>query len=346
MRWPKFLTLLWLCAATAYAGAAEVSGLYEGRVPVADDSEAARAEALQAALAQVLVKLVGRRDESTSAAAEALRARAQALAQSYQYVGGSGAPLELVVGFDPAGVDAAMDESGLLRWGSQRPATLLWVAVEGEGGAALLDTEDPSAGAAAITERARARGVPVLFPLLDLEEQALVGPEALRASEREPLLALASRYATEAVAGVYARPAEAGWTADWSLYRGEDARQWQSSGATLQEALGGGVDSLADSLAESAEGQRLVAALPEGRLMVRIRGVVGFTDYARVDHYLKSLEGLEQARLTAAASGELLYEVVARGGPSGVAQAVQAGNLLRPAPDGSQDTYDLLPALQ
>lgn len=84
---------------------APVINLYEGRVPVTDQSGAAREAALRAALSQVIHQLGG----DPTLAAQGIVARASQLVQRYGYeVDTNTHQLQLVAAFDPRAVDAQL----------------------------------------------------------------------------------------------------------------------------------------------------------------------------------------------------------------------------------------------
>lgn len=329
------------------AQAVEVRGLYEGRVPVSVQSESARQAGTRAALAQVFVKVTGRPETAAAPALAPALEQADSLAQRFGYSGGRpGEPLELVVGFDAAAVDALLRQAGESFWASDRPATLVWVALESPPDPPrLVGSHDPSEATALIARQARARGVPMLFPLLDLREQAEVTPEMIAGGEELALIVAAQRYLTEEVASVYLRQTAEGWSARWTLHDETATELWESSGPTLAPVLESGVNTLADLLAAEARSRPSVVNLPEGRLAVRVRGVYGFDDYARLRAYLDSLSSVRAVVLREAAEDTLVFELTARGGPLGVAEAFGRGQLLRPADDGAMDTYVLMPQL-
>ena len=84
--------------------AAPVINLYEGRVPVTDQSSTTRETGLRAALGQVIQQLGG-----SVAAADSVVARAPQLVQRYGYeVDPATRQLQLVAAFDPRAVDAQL----------------------------------------------------------------------------------------------------------------------------------------------------------------------------------------------------------------------------------------------
>ncbi|HEY5790590.1 MAG TPA: DUF2066 domain-containing protein, partial [Gammaproteobacteria bacterium] len=175
MRFPHLLALL--CLVVAQGAAA---GLYDADAEVADSGEAQRAAGVTAAFAGVLTKVTGRPDAASWEAWPSLRDAAQGLVTQYRYQ--TEAPpaalgtdvlnprTRLWVQFDAAGVQQLLLREQLPLWGEARPTTLLLLAIE-DGAERFLFTPErlPALQAALQSARAR-REIPLLQPLMDLED--------------------------------------------------------------------------------------------------------------------------------------------------------------------------------
>ncbi|NGY04673.1 DUF2066 domain-containing protein [Solimonas terrae] len=106
---------------------------YEGRAPVADQSDVARDSGLRNALAEVIERVSG---PGSSANAAAIIAGAPQLVQRYAYDNGNGG-LQLVASFDKTAVDRQLRAAGLPVWGiSSAPAQNTDLVVSGLRGSA------------------------------------------------------------------------------------------------------------------------------------------------------------------------------------------------------------------
>ena len=180
-----------------------MQGLYEGQVAVADESEEERARALGAALEQVLSKLSGVASPGGPAVSAAM-AEPQRYLQQFRYRENPGGmvALSLWARFDTAAVDELMRESGLPVWSAQRPGVLAWVAVAG-GDALFMAAPDAGGEDAGVVDALRAgawrRGVPLSFPLLDLEDQVRIQPAQLWQLDDSTLEQASARYTPGAI---------------------------------------------------------------------------------------------------------------------------------------------------
>lgn len=338
-----FGVLLALCLLSVplspVALAAEVRGLYEAEILVPDQTRSERGLAMSAALAEVVGKVSGRHDARLRPkVARAIRRPAQLL-QQYRYRTLPAAlraqplpgddPQLLFFQFDKQAVDKLLRDSGLPVWGATRPAVLAWVAVEDGGRRYLLGADGPGELGRLVVDEARRRGLPLLLPLLDLQDQRQVNFADVWGRFREPVLAASQRYRPEAVLmGRLQRTADGEWQADWWIIEGRDDDRWRANGVlpaeVVEEGLAGAVGWLAQRYAP------LAASREAGHLRVTVDGVRSLADFARVEGYLRSLQQVKHLRVRQMGDGRVDFGLALQGSPRGVAQTIALGQVLVP----------------
>jgi hypothetical protein len=325
------LLAAWLIWLALPAGAVTIADLYETEVPVAGEDVGSRNQAIGQALAQVLIKLTGR-DPAPGAAA--LATQAPSYVQQYRFRRGvtaaGDAQIRLWVRFDKLGLDRALRERGLPLWGSSRPGLLVWLGAELAGRRELVGAD---AGLAqSLSAAAAARGLPVQWPLLDLEDQARLTTADLW-SDYAPAVAQASaRYSQPLVLAGRLRQVSADhWEGRWTLYEAGQSRALSSSGADGSQAVAGAVGQVAELLAA----RYAPAGGQNGPELVRlqINGVDGVRDYARVLALVGDREVVDRVVLRRAEGDSLLLEVLARGGRDALAQVLDLVRELSREPD-------------
>jgi len=328
-----------------------VGGLYEAIVPVETQDETERRQALHKAMWQVLVKLTGDSAIVDDERAKTLINDAQRYVQQYRYLepatDGSEAGLRLWTGFDPAAVDEALRRLGIATWGRERPATLVWLAVEDDRGRRLVGMEQTSPYLNLLARRARERGLPLLLPLMDLEDTARLSATAIFDADREAIKDASGRYPADTVlalslSGVDSERA----TARWTLMTGEaDGDKWRTEGGSAEEAIAGGVERLADTLARRYAPKTFAGQAR--RIRLAVSDVDGFDDYARTQRYLAGLSSISRVDVVAVEPGRVVFELESLGGEESFEQAVAIGRTLRPAEgDGGDEntrSYRLMP---
>jgi hypothetical protein len=331
------------------AFAVQVSGLYQTEVSVAGQGPEERRRALRSALTQVLIKVSGQRGVTGNAGIEAALKDPARYVQQYRYrvVGDDTAPAAahaqvLWAQFDRDAVNRLLRDSGLSVWGRERPAVLVWLAVEEGGRRRLLGSDEGGERVAALQGRAAARGLPLVLPLLDLEDQSRLRVTDVWGDFQDTILAASGRYASDAVLVARAYRVLPGlWEAHWTLLQGESAVAWTTQadvpGALLEE----GVDHAADTLA--AQFARPLEADVPGRLQLLVTDVNTLQDYARVFRYLASLDAVERVHTTRVGRGRVWFRLDASAGGDALARAIALGRTLRPVDTKEHWQYRLLP---
>lgn len=312
----------------AQAWAVQLRDLYEAEVSVATRDRPERQEALQAALAQVLTKITGMRDVAGIAELQPLLESAPRYVQQFRYreTPGATAPFALQVSFDGQALERAVADQGLPVWGRERPAVLVWLAVQEPGRRYLVGGDSGGAARAALDAAARERGVPLVYPLLDIEDQGKVSFADVSGGFEETVVAGSQRYRPDAVLTGSAFKQGGQWSARWRLRFGDQSMQWEARGETLEMALSAGVNELAGTLAA-----RLATAGPAGfaaGTLVIVSGVKDLADYVKVSSYLGGLAPVVSSRLYRAAPDRAEYLVVVRGDARDLERIVGLGDVL------------------
>jgi hypothetical protein len=198
------------------ARAAPVSDLYAAEVPLREGSRSPLEDGFRDALAQVLVKVTGRREVARDESLLARFGDPAALVQQYRMDATTG----LWARFDALAVKRILDATGESIWGADRPTTLVWLAIdpgggrreilaagpelaEGDGLAGMRGAEAESEVAQAVREvlmeTGGARGLPLILPLVDSEDLGQVTVADVWGDFTGPVIEASRRYAADAV---------------------------------------------------------------------------------------------------------------------------------------------------
>ena len=325
------MVLAFIVSVSGPARCAEVV-LYEAEVAWSDRDGADRAIAFRQALRQVLVKVTGMRRLAGSAPLDPFIENAQGLVQQYQLrtvaVRRGEATVQeprLWARFDEAAVDRLVREAGLPVWSRTRPPVLVWVAAEREGTLRMAGSEGAEGMAEILRHAADSRGVSLVLPLLDLEDQALAGTPELWVEAEDRIRAASERYRPGGILiGWIGR--DVLWEARWSLLLPGAAQRWKTEGDLFDLVLDEGVQEAIDALAA-----HYVNPVPETRgaaVVVSVSGVHDFMGYARTMRYLESLDEVESIDVLAVFSGRLRLGLKLRTGVAGLRGLVALGSTL------------------
>ncbi len=278
--------------------AATVADLYAAQVPVEDTSGPALDDAFSRALAEVTVKLTGKRSPLADPAVREVIGSATPLVSQYQVEGGG----LLRVQFDPIALRRRLDAANLPVWADERPATLIMLVGEGAGndGQLVLDT-------------AASRGLPVALSL---------SPEEAPGSAEDPLdvaRAEATRVGADLILIGRRAPVSgiAAWR--WTLIDSDGRSEWPGDAAE-------GVHRVADRLAA----RYAVAAAASRRLRLEVQGVSSFAGYGRLQDYLRSVGVIESLGISSLQGDTILYDLIVRGGVSQLRDALALKSVLVP----------------
>lgn len=315
-----------------FVGAATVDNLYS--VTVVPDVAAAdqRRAATQAAMARLLIRVTGSRNAPLEPALRSMIAAPEDFLTSY----GLDRQGRALVGFRRSQVERVLTQVGMPVWGPERPLTLLWVAIDdGVGGRALLGANETNELGAAATPQlteliatvrteigaaADERGVPVAWPLLDLEDLNAVTFTDVWGGFDDRIVAASMRYRADAVLIGRVRPGLLGNEVEWLFVQGTQRQ------ALPAAAVRDGLDVAADRYAAdlSTVGGASVTLLT-------VREVLTPADYGRVMSYLERQSVLESVDVESYGDGTLSLRVAARGDAQVLERVLALGGVLRPA---------------
>jgi hypothetical protein len=333
----SLVVALVVAAAVAQPGtAATVADLYTVTVvpdPAARDQ---RQAAMRAAMAQLLVRITGSRNAPLDPAVQRLLSAPDEFLSSY----GLDRQGRALVGFRRGPIERALTELGMPVWGPERPLTLLWVAVDdGVGGRALLAADERNELATATTPQmtqllstvraeivaaADERGLPIAWPLLDLEDLNAVTFTDVWGGFEDRIVAASMRYRADAVLIGRVRPGLAGHEVEWLFVHGIGRQALPA--ARVRDGLDVAADRYAAEL--STVGGASIAALT-------VRDVLTPADYGRVMGYLERQSVLESVDVESYGNGTLSLRVAARGDARVLERVLALGGVLRPAAAGA-----------
>lgn len=326
----RALILLLILSFFAVPGwAVEVADLYEAEVAVTGQGRTERHKAVRMALAEVLIKVSGNEQVALLPGIPELLGRSLQFLQQYRYrseaarVDGSEAsePQKwLWMQFNQAGLDKALREISVPIWGRTRPSTLLWLAVEQGGKRSLQGGSDDSELLDSISSQAKRRGIPLVLPLLDLEDQQRVKATDVWINFQDNILNASARYPSEAIlVGRLLDLGDGRWQGRWSLNLGGQLYNWAHTGL-LETALAYGIEGTASTLA--ARFVRVPDSKP-GELRILVKDIRNLADFARSERYLRALNGVTKVHAGQIDGDRILFAIKTRGDRQALLEAVR-----------------------
>ena len=237
----RFLLLCYLLI-TQSVVAGEVDGLFHTEVTVHSQSREDRNKALREALLMVMSRLTPAKKFAQNPVLTAALDNAAAYVDQYQYVlnsaeTGKNSLYMLRVTFNKDTLMVLMRSSGLAVWDATRDKILLWLVIEQRGKRAFLDIDRDLEVEEALQDSAMANGLPLLLPLMDLEEKQAISVNDILASSPDKIMTVSARYGVAAVLSGKLIKRRSCWRSEWALSFNDKSEQWQVPCAGLKTNL-------------------------------------------------------------------------------------------------------------
>jgi uncharacterized protein len=334
----KLLFFLMLSGMCSLASAESVTNLYEAEVPVFGQGAEARAKGIEDAFAGVLVKVSGNSSLRENPEFAQLLKRGSGLVQQYRYKPLTNASGKVIVNapdrllwarFDARAVNRLLRESGVPVWGETRPSILLWLGQE-EGTRRILISPDREADLKySLTQMADSRGLPLIWPLMDLEDQKAIQVSDLWGGFEENIRRASDRYIPDVtLVGRLSRRGGNSWRGEWILYLPDKINRWQSHANSKQVLAREGLEQAVDALALRFAPQQVSQGVSNLRL--KVYGLSRLTDYVLVQDYLRSLAMIENVDVLSAGEEKVSFLLRVHGGRDALVRGIQLGAVLEP----------------
>lgn len=350
--------LLPLMLLSTVQAAPSPSSLYEVAVRVDSQGGVNEANALKSALARVVVRLSGDREAVKTVRSQL--GEAKSLVQNYHYQRGNDGEtpqLYLLASFDPPSLRAWMVKQQLPVWGGERPETLVWLAVNAGSSRALVSAEQYPKLRASMETLAAQRGLPLLFPVMDLEDRNVISFADVWGRFGDAIETASARYRAQSVlVGRLSKTPGGLWRVEWEHGLQGEVKAWQASGRQLTPLLREGIDGATDRLAQVLA----VQTTSSGPLQINITvsGIRNVQDYARATRYLAGLGPVKHVQVSRVVSEQVAMRVTIDGSIGALERLLSLGNTLvrnsainatgnvdadAPADGNPQLNYQLLP---
>lgn len=330
LRWaPAMLLAVVTCGLADTGAAVEVQSLYTARVPLDPSDRNARSEAYERALSQVAVRITGTRDALAPGELETLFPDPVRYVLQFR----PGEDDTLWVTLDGATIERVLMSAGHSVWGSDRPLTLVWLAVDwGQGEREIIaaaDARESDAEARSIDrnrllrervqETSEARGIPVVFPLMDIEDLQSVEFSDIWGGFDEQLLEASGRYDAGSILVGRIRPGP-GQRNRWTHYFGGEQREWDGEPEEVVNLL---ADTLGSQFAISPDEE--LASIP-----VTVSGVDSVVAYGTVHAWLEDLALVQDLSVESVSGDRIRFVIKAHGDRERLRRALEAARHLEP----------------
>ncbi|MAM70494.1 MAG: hypothetical protein CMP91_05045 [Gammaproteobacteria bacterium] len=305
--------------------AIEVRGLYQATVQVdSREDERERRRGFSDAMLEVLVKVSGSTAVSSPASIRRALNSPEAYVESWstqtrteviESENGQSSTqenIELVVNFYESEIQRLLDENNIPLWPVNRPETLVWIVIEDELGERrmLASSANPDS---TLLERldnyADQRGLPLLYPILDLEDQLRLNVNRLWELDEQAILNASRRYQAESILAIRIFRSLSGELLARSLYFFRDnVFSYEEFESSENEFLQGSINLVSTELSQY---YAVLLSSTENSVPVdfQVDGIDSPADYSALLSYLRTLEGVNAFQLKRADQGTLILRL-------------------------------------
>jgi len=313
------IILIVLTLLTTNSFAAELVDLYQSQRPVVNQLEQERQRVAPDILTQVLLKVVGDRSVLNAADLSPIMSDVDSLIQQTQYqrlnviTDDLTQPdkLALVLRFDELAVNKALIKMNLPLWSKSRPDVLIWLAIDNGSTRRILSADDNMIYTEILNQVSAKRGLPLLLPIMDLQDQNQIAVADLWAGFADPIEKASQRYAAKIILTARVTETDQVVKVRWQSIINGDNVQWQTKGS-VTSALKSGIEELTDRLARRFT--QVVMTNPElTASALEISNVRDYGDYARIIDYLSRLQYVSNIEAMAFEQDKLTLRVFIKG---------------------------------
>ena len=287
-----------------------VTGLYQQSVAVENESVAERNRAYQVAFEQMILKVIGDQRWLEHARIRTAAGNAGDYVQAFAYTTQAAAgPIAgqrfIEVQFSAQRINQLLAAENIPVWGSNRPSVLVWMVLQEAGGRRNLLGPETNPEIIEFMRRFSAkRGLPIIFPVLDIEDRRNLSTDAIWAQDELAIKSASNRYDPDSIlAGRLLFTATGELVGLWQFLFMDEAEVFDGFDSDLESYLEQPLSRITSHLSG------YFALVPGGQskqsVRLRVDGIRNFSDYSVLLDYVRSI-GLVQTADIVSVDGERL----------------------------------------
>ncbi len=315
--------------------AALIEDLYTVELPVADQTTSQRLVIFRQAFREVVTKVSGSVMAVDGPGFKRPLNNSARYVRQFRYITRKddnvddfdSGQLLLSVEFNQEAIENLLRENNIAIWGKERPSTLLLISYDVNKNASIVSSDTTADLVEELDELTQRQGLPVLFPLLDLEDRIQLGIQDIIDLNENNIDALASRYVPDAVlVGQIIGRAGKGWQGVWQARFSDQVFDWTYKASSRQDVMSQAVSGLAQILASEYALQAYQAV--DEDILFSVDQMFQVTDLIKVQSYLQSLDAIESVRLVLISDDRVTFRVKLRHSAEDLSRLIALGYVL------------------
>lgn len=314
--------------------AALVDDLYVVELPVVDQTSQLRIDTFKQALADVLVKISGSGDllmnpefnsplQNGIRYVEGFRYERQALAEDAV----EESQVNLRVEFSQKQIDALLRSKGYSVWGRVRPSILIVMSQRINRKYELVSEESAPDLIEQLDKLSQKHGLPTQFPLLDLEDRAVLNFKESALDNIDAINDLAFRYQSDVIfTGELVGITGKGWTGKWQSQFSDKLFQWEDKASTKEKVMFQAMAHLAEILAQ----EYALGTVKENAssVFIEVSNIVTLEEYLMVGRYFSNLSVVEKTHVKLLTPNSVSFNLELRNSPAELQRLIELGDVI------------------
>lgn len=329
----NFVVALLLVLLSIQVNANNMTNLYNGKILVSDQSIVSRNQAIEILFERTLIKVSGQGKIAQHPSIKPQMEKALSFATAFSF-GNENGKVYLNVAFNEKLVDELLRSNGVTLWGVRRPSAMLWLVYEDENGhRKLLNSHTNDELSLAAKTAASNRGLPLLLPIWDLDEQLILSIADVWGQFENKVAMANTRYLSDYM--ILAKVTNHGVSqkVNWKVYKisSDDFGQVVSENKmigndeainiddALQQIVGQSTDYFATQYGVDTSQDK-------GELLITLVNIHSLETYVNVVNYLKSIKAVDSLVLVNNKKHQYQFKVKLIGDKKSLVDVISLGN--------------------
>lgn len=338
-----------LVASALTAQAQPIDPYFSTTVPVRSQAADERQYAAQKGIQEVLVRLSGSEGVLQSDQIQDAVGKALNYVEQFQYqevedpeLLDKGIKESIQLRFSPRLVKEILTRAKQPYWPVNRPSTLVWLVEDSvEEGKQLLNASSDEPLVHHLLDTSKLRGLPVQFPILDIEDQINLNADQVWLIEEGAIFEASKRYNADVIlVGRFSTTSRGELWATWQFFHDGFTQVYDHRTEAADELGQQGVLPIVDYLVDRYS---IIPRLMETPgLVMQLRNVDDFREYRGVMDYLQSMAVVTGLAVTAIRNDTLQLRLETSGDVDRFMAALALDSKMKP----SQKSLDIVPIWQ
>jgi len=327
------ISILFFACVAEETSAVEVKDLYLVKIEVKGQGRTERWKATLLGFKEVLIRKSGSNSILKSYAVQQAYSKVTNYLQRVEYSSLKNDDNENVylisLYFEPRLIDNIIQESQMPLWGSNRPVTLLWLAIEEDFERRIIhESHQVNSIETQIEKDSIRRGVPIILPLMDLDDELKISMSDIWGRFPSPISEASQRYSADSV--LFGRIQLQGerWNGKFGYLNQGSESSFEVSETTPELVISKMMDNIAELLCEKycvveETGQK-------NEIMMDVSDINSFAEFKQLESYLTSLSAISKIELVTIAEHRTLLKVTLLGQLESVLEGISLSQKMLP----------------